>query len=135
MNFILQNPCSKFKWSWQRSQYRTESCTGLTSSTIYFGYRSIPVYRFGFTAILYYIIFYIYIYTHPHAHTHTTLEIVKKVNTVPETVLVWSLVRYISDTGPYRYTISGKLLFYIIIIIIILLEPIPSMFFRTSRIC
>ena len=84
--------------------------------------------------ILYYIL-YIYIYTHPHAHTHTTLEIVKKVNTVPEIVLVWSLVRYISDTGQYRYTISSKLLFYIIIIIIILLEPIPSMFFRTSRIC
>ena len=40
----------------QGSQYRTEDCIDLTSDTIYFEYRSIPVYRFGFTAI------YIYIY-------------------------------------------------------------------------
>ena len=41
----------------QGSQYCTGGCTGLASGTIYFGYRSIPMYRFGFTAILY-----IYIY-------------------------------------------------------------------------
>ena len=37
----------------QGSQYRTGGCTGLASGTIYFGYRSIPVYRFRFTAIFY----------------------------------------------------------------------------------
>ena len=41
----------------QGCQYRTGGRTGLATGTIYFGYRSIPVYRFGFTAI-----FYIYIY-------------------------------------------------------------------------
>ena len=38
---------------YQGSQYRTGGCTGLASGTIYFEYRSIPVYRFGFTAIFY----------------------------------------------------------------------------------
>ena len=37
----------------QGSQYCIGGCTGLASSTIYFGYRSIQVYRFGFTAIFY----------------------------------------------------------------------------------
>ena len=37
----------------QGSQYRTGGCIGLASGTIYFGYQSIPVYRFGFIAILY----------------------------------------------------------------------------------
>ena len=37
----------------QGSQYRTGGRTGLSSGTIYFGYRSILVYRFGFIAILY----------------------------------------------------------------------------------
>ena len=46
--------------SCQGSQYRTGGYNGLASGTIYFGYRSIPVYRFGFTAILYII----YIYIH-----------------------------------------------------------------------
>ena len=49
----------------QGSQYRTGGCTGLVNGTIYFGYRSIPVYRFGFTAIFYiykYIYIYIYMY-------------------------------------------------------------------------
>ena len=57
----------------------------------------------------------------------------KDVNTVPEAVPIWPPVQYISDTGQYQCTVSGLLLFYIIIIIIILilLEPIPSMFFRT----
>ena len=41
----------------QGSQYHIGDCTDLASGIIYFGYRSIPVYRFGFTAI-----FYIYIY-------------------------------------------------------------------------
>ena len=50
--------CVGFK---QGSQYCTGGCTGLASGTIYFRYRSIPVYRFGFTAI-FYIYKYIYIY-------------------------------------------------------------------------
>ena len=58
----------------------------------------------------------------PHLPVHY-----KEVNIVPEVVPVWSLVRYISDTGQYQCTVSGLPLFYIIII---LLEPIPSMFFR-----
>ena len=37
----------------QGSQYRTRGCIGLATGMIYFGYRSILVYRFGFTAILY----------------------------------------------------------------------------------
>ena len=41
----------------QRSLYRIGGCTSLASGTIYFRYQSIPVYRFGFTAIIY-----IYIY-------------------------------------------------------------------------
>ena len=41
----------------QGSQYRIGGCTGLVSGTIYFGYQSIPMYRFGFTANIY-----IYIY-------------------------------------------------------------------------
>ena len=45
----------------QRSQNHTEGCIGLASGTIYFGYRSIPVYHFEFTAI-FYIYQYIYIY-------------------------------------------------------------------------
>ena len=47
LSFVLPNNLK------QGCQYRTGSCTGLASGTIYFGYRSIPVYRFGFTAILY----------------------------------------------------------------------------------
>ena len=43
----------------QGSQYRTGGCTGLVSGTIYFGYQSIPMYRFGFTANIY---IYIYIF-------------------------------------------------------------------------
>ena len=45
----------------QGCQYRTGGRTGLATGTIYFGYRSIPVYRFGFTDILY-IYIYIYMY-------------------------------------------------------------------------
>ena len=37
----------------QGCQYRTGGRTGLATGTIYFGYRSIPMYRFGFTAIFY----------------------------------------------------------------------------------
>ena len=62
-------PYTNLCYSSQGSQYRTEGCTGLASGTIYFGYRSIPVYHFGFTAILYiymyvcmYVSVYIYIY-------------------------------------------------------------------------
>ena len=45
----------------QGCQYRTGGRTGLATGMIYFGYQSIPVYRFGFTAI-FYIYKYIYIY-------------------------------------------------------------------------
>ena len=38
----------------------------------------------------------------------------KEVNIVPEAVLIWPVVRYISDTSQYRYTISGLPLFYVI---------------------
>ena len=37
----------------------------------------------------------------------------KDVNIVPEAVPVWQPVRYISDTGQYRCTVLGLLLFYI----------------------
>ena len=48
----------------QGSQYHTGGYTSLTNGTIYFGYRSIPVHCFGFTAIFYiYKYIYIYIYT------------------------------------------------------------------------
>ena len=51
----------------QGCQYRTGGHTDLATGTIYFGYRSIPVYRFGFTATFYiykykYIYIYIYMY-------------------------------------------------------------------------
>ena len=39
----------------------------------------------------------------------------KDVNTVPEAVLVWPPVRYISDTGQYRCTVLGLPLFFIFI--------------------
>ena len=45
----------------QMNQYRIGGCTNLANGTIYFGYRSIPMYRFEFTAI-FYICIYIYIY-------------------------------------------------------------------------
>ena len=47
---------------YQGSQYRIGNCTDLATSTIYFGYWPILVYRFGFTVILY--ILYIFIYIH-----------------------------------------------------------------------
>ena len=55
-------------YSFQGSQYRTRCCTILATDMIYFRYRSIPVYCFRFTAILY--ILYMYIYTHPHKCIH-----------------------------------------------------------------
>ena len=45
----------------QGCQYRTGGHTGLATGTIHFGYWSIPIYRFEFTAI-FYIYKYIYIY-------------------------------------------------------------------------
>ena len=45
----------------QGYQYHTGGRTGLATDTIYFGYQSILMYRFGFTAILY-IYIYIYMY-------------------------------------------------------------------------
>ena len=44
---------------------------------------------------------------------------IKDVNTVPEAVPVWPPVRYISDTGQYRCTVSGLPLYYIYIYIYI----------------
>ena len=44
--FFLTSSC-------QGSQYRTGGYNGLASDTIYFGYQSIPLYHFGFTAIFY----------------------------------------------------------------------------------
>ena len=41
----------------------------------------------------------------------------KDVNTVPEAVPVWPPVRYISNTGQYRCTVSGLPLFFIFIYI------------------
>ena len=46
-----------------------------------------------------------------------TREETKDVNTVSEAVPVWPPVRYISDTGQYRCTVSGLPLFYIYIYI------------------
>ena len=43
--------------------------------------------------------------------------LIKNVNTVPEAVPVWPPVQYISDTGQYRYTVSGLPLYYIYIYI------------------
>ena len=39
----------------------------------------------------------------------------KGVNTVPEAILVWRAVRYISDTGQYRCTVSDLPLFFTIL--------------------
>ena len=51
------------RYEYQGCQYRTGGGTDLATGTIYFGYRSIPVYRFGFTAILYiYVCVCVYIY-------------------------------------------------------------------------
>ena len=43
------------------------------------------------------------------------LSKIKGINTVLEVVLVWSAVRYISDTGQYWCTVSGLPLFFIFI--------------------
>ena len=44
------------------------------------------------------------------------LELLPKgVNTVPEAVPVWPAVRYISDAGQYRCTVSGLPLFFVFI--------------------
>ena len=40
---------------------------------------------------------------------------VKGVNTIPEVVLVWPVIRYISDIGQYRCTVLGLPLFFIFI--------------------
>ena len=45
----------------------------------------------------------------------TLLFLFKDVNTVPEVIPVWPLVRYISDTSQYRCTVSGLPLFFIFI--------------------
>ena len=42
---------------------------------------------------------------------------IKDVNTVPEAVPVWPPVRYISDIGQYRCTVSGLPLFFVFIYI------------------
>ena len=58
---VVESSTTESTTSKQGCQYRTGGRTGLATGTIYFGYRSIPVYRFGFTAI-FYIYIYIYIY-------------------------------------------------------------------------
>ena len=50
---LVLDPQYKLRYLEQDCQYRTGGRTGLATGTVYFGYRSIPVYRFGFTAILY----------------------------------------------------------------------------------
>ena len=45
--------CGLVSYFNQGSQYRIGGCTDLVSGTIYFGYWSILVYRFRFTAIIY----------------------------------------------------------------------------------
>ena len=47
-----ENKIKKIRYD-QGYQYRTGGHTGLATGTIYFRYRSIPVYRFGFTVIFY----------------------------------------------------------------------------------
>ena len=63
---VIEVKWCNFAGSWfkvQGCQYRTGGRTGLATGMIYFGYRSIPVYRFGFTAILYiYIYMYVSVY-------------------------------------------------------------------------
>ena len=51
-------------WPRQGRQYRTGGFTSLASDTIYFGYRSISVYRFEFTAIYIYIYIYVCVCIH-----------------------------------------------------------------------
>ena len=60
--FLKQREESSRRQKVQGSQYHTEGCTGLASGTVYFGYQSIPMYRFGFTAIFLYLSINIYIY-------------------------------------------------------------------------
>ena len=50
--FIKENFNTSFIKN-QGSQYRTKGYTGLASGTIYFGYRLILSYRFGFIVICY----------------------------------------------------------------------------------
>ena len=53
----------------------------------------------------------------PHFNFKQKLEeeTTKGVNIVPEAVLVWPAVRYISDICQYRCTVSGLPLFFIFI--------------------
>ena len=73
---------------YQGSQYRIGSCTGLATGTIYFGYQSILVYRFRFTAFIY-----IYIY--------------KRGKTVNDIV---SITRIMSTKLTFRATLPFQIL-------------------------
>ena len=55
----------------------------------------------------------------------------KDVNTIPEAVPVWPPVRYISDTGQYRCTVSDLLLFYIFNIYIYIYTHKISIYYKT----
>ena len=65
---------------YQGCQYRT----GLATGTIYFGYRSIPVYRFGFTAI-FYIYKYIYIYVCMYVFVYIYIYIIINIKVYHKT--------------------------------------------------
>ena len=59
--------------------------------------------------------------------------IIKDVNTVPEAVPVWPPVRYISDTGQYRCTVSGLPLFYIYIYIYVCMYVCVSVYIYYNK--
>ena len=67
----------------QGCQYRTGGRTGLATGTIYFGYRKIPVYRFGFTAIFYiykykYIYMYVWLYVFVYIYIIINIKVYHK---------------------------------------------------------
>ena len=62
----------------QGCQYRTGGHTGLATGTIYFGYRSISVYRFGFTAIYIYIYIYVCMYVSVYIYIIINIKVYHK---------------------------------------------------------
>ena len=71
----------------QGCQYHTGGHTGLATDTIYFEYRSIPVYHFGFTAIFYiykYKYIYIYIYMYVFVYIYIIINIKVYHKTFPQ---------------------------------------------------
>ena len=72
-------------YSLQGCQYRTGGRTGLATGTIYFGYRSIPVYHFGFTAIFYiYIYIYMYVCMYVSVYIYIIINIKAYHKTFPQ---------------------------------------------------